>query len=198
MNAFSYPAKPHVRRHSPLGYLDYESYRPWLRDEFEYRCVYCLRREQWDQVTAIQIDHFEPVSRLEGDPPDYANLLYACTRCNQAKGPQAVSDPTTTLLRESVTVESDGRIFAKSAEAQALIAALDLNSDEFVAFRQTWMELIALAQRYQPSLYQRLLGYPLNLPNLESLRPPQGNSQPQGIGESAYAKRQRNELPEIY
>ncbi len=36
---FSYPNRPHVRRHGPRGYANYESYRPWLRDEFSFRCV---------------------------------------------------------------------------------------------------------------------------------------------------------------
>ena len=47
MSAFRYPAVPHARRHGPRGYADAESYRPWLRDEFTFRCVYCLFREQW-------------------------------------------------------------------------------------------------------------------------------------------------------
>ena len=42
---FSYPAAVHVRRHGPQGYADYASYRPWLRDEFAFRCVYCLLRD---------------------------------------------------------------------------------------------------------------------------------------------------------
>jgi len=39
---FTYPAQPHVRKHAPAGYKDYTEYKPWLRDEFEFRCVYCL------------------------------------------------------------------------------------------------------------------------------------------------------------
>ena len=44
---FAYPRELHERRHGPLGYLDYGDYRPWLRDEFQFRCVYCLCRERW-------------------------------------------------------------------------------------------------------------------------------------------------------
>lgn len=47
---FNYPDAPHRRRHGPRGYADYASYRPWLRDEFTFRCVYCLLREQWGLV----------------------------------------------------------------------------------------------------------------------------------------------------
>jgi hypothetical protein len=45
MSAFRYPAAPHARRHGPQGYADAESYRPWLRDEFAFRCIYSLFRE---------------------------------------------------------------------------------------------------------------------------------------------------------
>jgi hypothetical protein len=44
---FRYPMSAHERRHGPRGYQDYRSYKPWLRDEFEFRCVYCLCRERW-------------------------------------------------------------------------------------------------------------------------------------------------------
>ena len=50
MNPFRYPEQPHVRRHGPQGYVTLESYRPWLRDEFTFRCVYCLLREQWGRA----------------------------------------------------------------------------------------------------------------------------------------------------
>lgn len=41
-DVLAYPANSHERRHGPLGYVDYKSYKPWLRDEFTFRCVYCL------------------------------------------------------------------------------------------------------------------------------------------------------------
>jgi hypothetical protein len=37
MNAFRYPQAPHVRRHGPRGYATAEAFRPWLRDEFDFR-----------------------------------------------------------------------------------------------------------------------------------------------------------------
>src|SRR5262245_38863496 len=65
MGAFDYPTQPHTRRHGPQGYTDVDSYRPWLRDEFSFRCVYCLFREQWGMIRgALGIDHFHP-SALE-------------------------------------------------------------------------------------------------------------------------------------
>ena len=57
MTPFTYPSAPIVRRHDPIGYLDYDSFRPWLRDEFRFRCVYCLRRERWEpDLGVFEID----------------------------------------------------------------------------------------------------------------------------------------------
>ena len=45
-SVFPYPAAAHVRLHGPQ-YTESASYKPWLRDEFAFRCVYCLWRERW-------------------------------------------------------------------------------------------------------------------------------------------------------
>jgi len=42
---FHHPSAPAPRRHGPRGYLDYTSFKAWLRDEFTFRCVYCLTSE---------------------------------------------------------------------------------------------------------------------------------------------------------
>src|SRR4051812_13664188 len=53
---FEYPAGVHVRRHGPSGWTEYQRYRSWLRDEFCFRCVYCLLREQWlDMRRGLQV-----------------------------------------------------------------------------------------------------------------------------------------------
>ncbi len=36
---FQYSEKAHMRKHGPSGYLTYETYKDWLRDEFSFRCV---------------------------------------------------------------------------------------------------------------------------------------------------------------
>jgi hypothetical protein len=59
---FAFPAKRHQRRHGPLGYVDYKSLKPWLRDEFTFRCAYCLWRENWcaDGDGSFGVDHLRP------------------------------------------------------------------------------------------------------------------------------------------
>jgi hypothetical protein len=41
-------------------------------------------------------------------------------------------------------------------------------------------------------------GYPKDLPDLEALRPPNGNTHNEGIKESHRARKNRSELPEVY
>src|SRR6516162_1416142 len=86
MQGFEYPTASHTRRHGPAGYQDYESYRDWLRDEFMFRCIYCLHRERWyGRSATFHIEHFIPVTDDPSRKFEYANLLYACATCNAAK-----------------------------------------------------------------------------------------------------------------
>jgi hypothetical protein len=42
------------------------------------------------------------------------------------------------------------------------------------------------------------MGYPVDLPDLSSLRPPAGNSRPEGVVQSYATRRERGKLPDIY
>src|SRR2546428_13269048 len=113
MKGFEYSTTPHVRRHGPAGYKDYHSYRDWLRDEFIFRCVYCLHREQWDYSGAFHIEHFIPVTADPGGKCEYSNLLYACARCNEAKKDILdLPNPCVIAFHDCLRVRDDGRIEA--------------------------------------------------------------------------------------
>ncbi|TVS12285.1 MAG: hypothetical protein EA424_22775 [Planctomycetaceae bacterium] len=151
MVPFDYPAESHARRHGPQGYADYESYRPWLRDEFTFRCVYCLQRERWGQVSGTyHIDH------------------------------------------------PDGRLDGLTAAAQSLIAKLDLDSPQARQWRLIWMRNAELAREFDPEQYERLMGFPDDLPDLSRLRPPGGNIRPTGVESSYFARRREKQLPSTY
>ncbi|MCL4201337.1 MAG: hypothetical protein KJ000_02500 [Pirellulaceae bacterium] len=53
---FAYASTEQQRRHGPRGYTSYRAYKPWLRDEFAFRCVYCLLRISW-WLTMVQSRH---------------------------------------------------------------------------------------------------------------------------------------------
>ena len=174
------------------------SFLPWLRDEFVFRCVYCLRREQWDRSLTMEVEHFLPTSQFPDIENDYENLLYACPRCNRVKGMQIVPSPEEFMFADHVAVQADGTMIGQSPEALRVIAKLRLNSPVMIHFRRTWFEIVALANRFEPELFQRLMGFPDDLPNLQELLPPDGNSRPDGIARSHNARRNRGELPTHY
>lgn len=196
---FLYPARAATRRHGPQGYSSYESYRPWLRDEFAFRCVYCLMREQWGRLTGdFHLDHYSPQVLDVRQAAVYDNLLYSCATCNLAKGSQRIPDPTTALTAARVHVDDDGGVIGLTDEAQRIIRVLDLNDDEHCQWRRLWMRIIDLAQRFDRPLHQRLMGYPDDLPDLSHLRPPQGNTRPEGVEQSCFELRKRGTLGDTY
>jgi hypothetical protein len=196
---FAYPEQPHARRHGPRGYADYPSYRPWLRDEFGFRCVYCLRREAWGLVRGtFDIDHFFPAAVRPDLATDYDNLVYACATCNAAKAARELPDPTAVLLRDDVRVADDGSITGDTPEARRLIRVLGLDDPEYTEFRLLWVGIVVLSARHDPALFERLMGYPADLPDLGTLKPPDGNTRPDGVTASHFARRSRGELPATY
>src|SRR4051794_10586934 len=76
------------RRHAPHGYEEFNAYKPWLRDEFAFRCAYCLYREVWTDFghSNFGVDHAAAKSVDPDRECEYENLVYACNRCNTAKG----------------------------------------------------------------------------------------------------------------
>ena len=195
---FDYPESRPERIHGPNGYESYESFRPWLRDEFTFRCVYCLKRETWGQATGeFELDHFQPQSLVPNLSLDYFNLVYACRRCNSVKLDQSVNDPLFGLSSESVVVHSDGVVMSDKPQTKRLIQQLDLNSPKLKKWRVMWMRIVNLAKERDANLYKQLAGFPEDLPNLGRLRPP-GNSRPDGVEISYHSQRDRGLLPEIY
>jgi len=195
---FDYAERQDQRRHGPAGYTQYESYRPWLRDEFEFRCVYCLKRETWGQVTSeFELDHFEPQSLNPRWRLDYLNLVYSCRRCNAVKRDQTVADPFRLLRATLVTALPDGSLRPHDGDTQRLIRQLDLNSPRLRSWRVMWMRIVALAKDRDKGLYSQLVGFPRDLPNLSRLRPPQ-NSRRENLETCWFARRLRGSLPAEY
>jgi hypothetical protein len=196
---FNYPDPRSHRRHGPAGYANYGSYRPWLRDEFAFRCAYCLKREQWGQVTGeFDIDHFHPQTCRPDLAVEYPSLIYSCRRCNGVKFDHEVADPFSVMSRDRVRTMPDGTVMGVDAAATKLILQLDLNSPRLVEWRITWMRIADLARERDRELLQRLVGFPRTLPDLRRLRPPAGNTRPAGIAESWASLAKQGKLPDCY
>jgi len=203
---FAYPQEPHARRHHPRGYADYAGYKPWLRDEFVFRCVYCLERETWypSRDAAFSIDHFDPQVLRPERNRDYTNLVYACTRCNSVKSAAtSLLDPTAAGLGLHMRVAADGSIQALSKAGQRLIDLLHLDVNPAVEVRREYL-LLLRARRERPDdpvirqLFVQKFGFPTDLPDLQALRPPLGNANAGSEQNCFRARRARGELEETY
>jgi hypothetical protein len=204
MEIFRYPDAVHVRRHGPRGYRHYASYKPWLRDEFAYQCVYCLCRERWfpDGEAAFSVDHLRPQTSMPDLRTAYDNLVYTCCQCNAVRGISPAPDPSEHAYGRHLRVRDNGLVEALTPTGRELIEICRLNRSNLVSFRRGVLEVLTfLRQRrgaHMDVLVRNYLGFPASLPNLAILRPPAGNSRPGGLQQSYYARRSRGELPDTY
>jgi hypothetical protein len=202
---FQYPRQVHVRRHGPVGYANYQSYKPWLRDEFEFRCVYCLWRERWHSVgeDAFSVEHLESRAAAPARICDYDNLVYACCRCNSVKtDAHCVLDPCRQAYGLHLEIHADGAIGALTAEGSELIEICQLARPRITDARRRLLDLLRTLQEARTpranALLKQYLSYPDNLPILSQHRPPGGNNRPDGIIQSCQVRKHRGELLAVY
>jgi HNH endonuclease len=201
MLGFEYPVEPHTRRHGPVGYTQSESYRDWLRDEFTFRCVYCLQRETWyGRATSFNVEHSIPVSVDPQKTCEYDNLLYSCSTCNNAKlAMVGIPNPCELAFADCLRILENGEVEALNSCGVKLRDALRLNSRSNVEYRSKWMKTLAVLEVNEPELFRKYMGFPDDLPDL---RPPKkrvpSNTRPEGVANCFFALRERGELPETY
>lgn len=202
---FQYPRHAHARRHGPRGYRNYQSYKPWLRDEFDFRCVYCLWRERWYAVgeAAFSVDHLQSQAVAPQLVCDYDNLIYACCRCNSVKtDAAAILDPCRDAFGDHLEVLANGCIHDLTPPGRELIRICRLDEPLLTESRRRLLDLLQMLQGSKSprafSLLQRYLAFPDNLPVLSKCRPAGGNIRPAGIAESYYERSRRGSLPSTY
>lgn len=197
---FAYPKQPHVRRHGPQGYSKHREYRNWLRDEFSFRCVYCLCRETWGKMPRdFEVDHILPKSKHRALRLDYDNLCYACANCNGTKAEQIVPRPESIAYGACLLVDVSGAIHARndSAIGREIIEALDLDAPDYRAIRR---RIITTISENKPGsgTMKWCLGYPDELPDLSKERELKPNKRRNGIYQSHYERKRRDELSDYY
>lgn len=187
---FTYPATRLLRRHAPTYNSDWEPYRPWLRDEFGYSCVYCLRRERWiGRRAQFAVDHIVP--RASGGALlDYGNLAYACVRCNSAKGDNPVPHPEQSAYGLCVEVDGDGSIRWRthSREGRMLVRSVRLSEPELTRLRGDEIRYLRNLYRYEPQRFCERMSDPDNVPDLRAKRPTT-NSRPESWRSGAHARK---------
>jgi hypothetical protein len=88
---------------------------------------------------------------------------------------------------------------ALNKQGKKLRDALRLNNKSNVDYRSRWMRILTNLKSSNLVLYQELMGFPDDLPDL---RPPQRrvpkNTKPDGVNNSYFALRERGNLPATY
>lgn len=199
---FEYPSAPHRRKHGPAGYSQYSKYREWLRDEFEFRCIYCLRRETWEMREGCwDIDHFLPRKIRSDLALVYDNLVYACHRCNNCKCSHVFPDPCRRAYGRHLQVSEDGTIHALTRHGRRMIRLLKLDTPSARHYREAKIRSVRSLAKTDPKGYVLLMGYPCDeeLPDIEALHAKVShNTRPKGVSQSCLARKKRGDLPEVY
>jgi hypothetical protein len=202
---FQYSVSALQRRHGPRGYEDYRAYKPWLRDDFSFRCIYCLCRERWEPSghAVFSVEHVRPQATHPEQVCDYDNLLYACSTCNTLRGTEPLPfDPTVEAMGTHSQILPDSTVRGLTKQGQRLGDLCQLNRPKLVQYRLEMQELVALLVSrpglQEQRILQSILGYPDDLPNLRSRRPPEGNFRPAGLAASHFERRKRGDLPVTY
>jgi hypothetical protein len=199
MTGFDYPTIAHSRRHGPGGYSSYESYREWLRDEFLFRCVFCLHREQWyNRGGSFHIDHFVPVSVDDKGTCEYDNLLYVCAACNEAKKAViGLPDPCQVPLAECLRIVESGQVEALNSVGEKLRQTLLLNSKRNVSYRSRLIRILDALSKSDPALYAEMMGFPDDLPDLRKKKA-SSNTRPAGVLNCFFVLRENRLLSATY
>lgn len=198
---FVYPDEPHQRKHGPVGYTDYESFRDWLRDEFSYRCVFSLLRESWPQ-TRFHIDHLISQKERPDLVCDYDNLILLEARLNLVKGKRRLPDPCKVPLGEHLVVftsgEQMGCIEARDGSeiGERIIRVLRLDNEDATQIRRYWIGILRSVARTDVRLFREFIGYPKNLPDLQAFRVK--NTRKSGLSQSAKHLLNNDNLPDWY
>ncbi len=202
---FTYPDAPHARQHAPAGYTDYTSFKPWLRDEFTFCCVFCRMRERFFGPVgqdAFAVEHLAPQVSRPDLTCEYTNLVYACLKCNSFKGDRGpVPDPCATGFGALLRVDSDGTIHNLTEDGRVMVRLLRLDRQELTVWRRRFLELARQVAAVPTSDLARtvreLFGYPSDLPDLRTARPPR-NDRPASADECHFARREQGLLAETY
>lgn len=202
---FAQSSRPHDRRHGPRGYDPYDGYKSWLRDEFTFRCVYCCERESWypDRAASFSVDHVIPQSEEAALVCEYGNLVYACTRCNSARRDMRLLDPTAVASGDHIQLGNDGLLVGLTEDGLYLIDLLHLNENPALKVRRKYSRILALQEKYPAdddieALFSEAFGFPDDMPDLRTRRPPLGNSRPDSVQSCYFARRERGILSATY
>ena len=142
-------------------YHGWRSFRDELELAFQGLCAYC---EQFDPG---EVEHFRPKSVFPHDVYVWANWLFACHACNQAKGEKwpdvGYVDPCAAgnterpehyfyfAIRSGRIIERPGLSCLEKCKAQRMIKDLKLNEWYQVEERKKWIDVLEVLPESLPT-----------------------------------------------
>jgi hypothetical protein len=156
-----------------------------------------------DRAASFSADHVIPQSEAPDRVCDYTNLVYACTRCNSIRRHLRLIDPTQQAFGEHITLGSDALFVALTPDGQDVIDNLRLNKNPALKERKNALRIMALYVS-QPDnevvreLFLSAFGFPEELPDLPAMKPPDGNTLPDGVRTCFFVRKTLGTLPDFY
>ncbi len=154
-SVFAYPKEKHHRTQTPPVYRDYKSYKPFLRTEFDRKCVYCRSSDGIKGREAFGVDHYRPKKLFPHLEAEYLNLFYCCNRCNSLKRSfwplpahkalkQFVPNPCEHVMFEHLRYRGEVVVTMSSA-GEWTADLLLLNDPDLIASRKRILTVVAMA-----------------------------------------------------
>jgi hypothetical protein len=152
MILFRYPKLRHRRKLSPGPFATYQQYKPFLREEFGHRCVYCrLADVMVGGVKAFTVDHYYSKKFYPHLETQYDNLFYACPECNRwkhtwpftARGKRLtfiIPNPCAAIMSSHLEYEG-ARVVSRSEDGARTLEVLHLNNAGRIELRELWLGL---------------------------------------------------------
>lgn len=163
---FVYPKDRHIRREEPPQYKTRRSYKPFLRREFEQKCVYCRMPDTMKGQESFAVEHYLPKNKYPHLEHDYRNLFYACLPCNSNKGDFCpdpkhpakgvfIPNPCEHSMFEHLRFRAE-KVEARSKEGVFTKELLGLDDDEVTRYRAFIIGTIKLVKSKIDDLQETL------------------------------------------
>lgn len=144
-NPFHYEKIKHTRTRTPPAFSTYKAYKTDLRIEFAGQCVYCRALDRVKGSESFGVDHYRPKKKFEHLATTYANLFYACNRCNsfkrdfwpsrqQARDHIFIPNPCDHVMFDHLRYVR-GEVHVHSSAGAFTEERLDLNDPDVVEYR---------------------------------------------------------------
>lgn len=152
MPLFHYQKTIHKRKLSPGPFKRYQTYKKYLKTEFDGTCVYCRMPDSLSEVKSYAVEHYRPKGQFPELETDYSNLFYSCCDCNSQKGVfwpsksqlslgMFIPNPCDYVMHEHLRLQTEGAIKPHTFTGQCTIDILDLNAPSRIEKRFAFLSI---------------------------------------------------------